>query len=382
MPKIRCALVCGGMSPEHSVSLVSAASIMRAMHKKRYEIIPILIHTDGTWVLGSDNPDELEKDGFANEADAEKDGLTASHSVDTERTQLVLGMGNRHLYAVSADEGAPVEDLGAIDVVFPVLHGAFGEDGTIQGMLEMAQIPYVGCGVVASGLAMDKHMMKIILDEANIPNVPYVLATATQWAENSEQIRAEIREKLSYPVFVKPARAGSSVGVTKVSSEDELGAALEKAHRVDPKALVETGIDGREIECAVLGGRTGKPARAAVLGEIRLGDNEAGFYDYNNKYLGTAELHLDIPAHVEETTAEKMRALAVKVFDAFGCEGLTRVDFFLTPEGEIYVNEHNTMPGFTTVSMYPKMWEAAGLTYPQLIDELVDLALERPLGVR
>lgn len=378
MSKIRCALICGGMSPEHSVSLVSAASIMGAIDRERYEVIPIKIRKDGTWVLAPDNPEELSKEGFDQTEESAAHAQEGAGSLDT---QLVLGMANRHLYEISSD-GSTVKDFGVIDVVFPVLHGPFGEDGTIQGMLEIAQIPYVGCGVVASGAAMDKHMMKIILDEAGIPYVPYVLATAQMWAGQPERILAQVRDTLTYPVFVKPARAGSSIGVTKVESEAELGAALDKAHRVDPKALIETGIDGREIECAVLGGHGTERARAAVLGEIRLGNNDAGFYDYSNKYLGTAELHLDIPANVEEETAEKMRALAVEVFEAFGCEGLTRVDFFLTPQGKIYVNEQNTMPGFTAVSMYPKMWEAAGLSYSQLIDELVSLALERPLGVR
>lgn len=378
MSKIRLALICGGMSPEHSVSLVSAASIMSAIDRERYEIIPIKITREGAWVLAPNNPEELSSDGFA---ETEECATQSGQSAGVPSAQLVLGMADRRLYEISSD-GSAIKDLGKIDVVFPVLHGPFGEDGTIQGMLDMAQIPYVGCGVVASGTAMDKHMMKIILDEAAIPNVPYVLATVQRWSEQPEQIIREVREKLDYPVFVKPARAGSSIGVTKVSSEAELGAALEKAHRVDPKALIETGIDGREIECAVLGGHGSERARAAVLGEIRLGTNDAGFYDYNNKYLGTAELHLDIPANVEEETVQKMRALAVDVFEAFGCEGLTRVDFFLTPNGQIYVNEQNTMPGFTAVSMYPKMWEAAGLPYSQLIDELVSLALERPLGVR
>ncbi len=369
MSKIRLALVYGGMSGEHSVSLVTAASVMRAIDRDRYELTAIAIRKDGSWVPGTTDPDELEAHGFGGE-------------VPENDRQIVLGMKDRTFYVVPADGSGRLEKLAEVDVVFPLLHGPFGEDGTIQGMFEMARIPYVGCGVFASAAGMDKHVMKLVLDGAGIPYAPYVLVTRRRWERDPDGVHAEVAENLAYPVFVKPARAGSSIGVSKVEAPEGLAAAIEEAQKVDPKVLVETGIDAREIECAVLGSHGGERPRAAYLGEIVLGENEAGWYDYSNKYLGGTELTLRIPAEIDPPVGKKMHEIALAVFEAFECEGLTRVDMFLAPDGTVMVNELNTMPGFTAVSMYPKMWEKANLPYPKLIDELVALALERPTGIR
>lgn len=369
MPKIRLALVYGGMSGEHSISLVTAASVMRALDMDAYDVTTIGIRKDGTWVPGASDPSELEALGFQGE-------------VPESDRHIVLGMNDRTFYVAPTHGSGALEKYAEVDVVFPLLHGPFGEDGTIQGMFEMAQIPYVGCGVFSSAAAMDKHVMKLVLNEAGIPYAPYVVVTRRKWEADPHSVEAEISEKLTYPVFVKPARAGSSLGVSKVDNPQQLGQAFATAHAVDPKALVETGIEAREIECAVLGSRDGGRPRGGYLGEIVLGENEAGFYDYANKYLSTAQLQLQIPADIDPPVAKRMHSMALDVFEAFECEGLTRVDFFLTPHGDIMVNELNTMPGFTSVSMYPKMWEKAGLPYSQLLDELIGLALDRPIGIR
>ncbi|MCF2707118.1 D-alanine--D-alanine ligase [Arcanobacterium haemolyticum] len=363
------------MSGEHSVSCLTAASVMNAMDPEKYEILPIGIRQDGTWVPGVRDPKLLEAAGPR--------GI-----VEPSTQQILLGTGAGHdavysteIAARGASQGT-LTQLGEIDVAFPLLHGPFGEDGTIQGMLEMAGIPYVGSGVFASAAGMDKHYMKVVLESAGIPVAPYVLVTAKRWRTQREAVLAEVSEKLTYPVFVKPARAGSSLGITKVACVDDLAAAVEFAQQTDPKVLIEQGVVGREIECAVLGGHGDDDARASVLGEIVLDMEPGSWYDFDTKYIETEDFHMEIPAKVEPEIAERMRAMAVDVFDAFECEGMTRVDFFLTNSGEIIVNEHNTIPGFTAVSMYPILWENTGLPYSDLIDELLSLALERPVGLR
>ncbi|MFT0846745.1 D-alanine--D-alanine ligase family protein [Actinomycetaceae bacterium L2_0104] len=368
--KIRVALIYGGMSGEHSVSCLTAASVMRAVDPDKYEILPIGIRRDGTWVPGVADPLQLESAGPRGE-------------VGSSDELILLGTGADKVIAIDlVNSGAGVlQNLGRVDVAFPLLHGPFGEDGTIQGMLEMAGVPYVGSGVFASAAGMDKHYMKVVLEAAGIPVAPYVVATAKRWRTSHDDVIAEVNEKLSFPVFVKPARAGSSLGITRVDGPQELDAAVEYAQKTDPKVLIEQGVVGREIECAVLGGHGDEPARASVLGEIVV-DEQDSWYDYETKYVQTEGFHMEIPASVEAATAERMRAMAVEVFDAFECEGLTRVDFFLTDGGEVLVNEHNTIPGFTQFSMYPVLWQQTGLPYGELIDELISLALERPVGLR
>lgn len=366
MLKKRVALIYGGMSGEHSVSCLTAASVMRVINREIYEVVPIGIRRDGTWVPGENDPDALESQGAAAE-------------VTSHEAQILLSTGGtRQLYALGAD-GA-WENLGKIDVAFPLLHGPFGEDGTIQGMLEMAGIPYVGCGVFASASGMDKHYMKVVLESAHIPVAPYVVVTPGRWHLHREEVLNEVEERLSFPVFVKPARAGSSLGIVKANNREEVVEAIAQAQRTDPKVIVEQGVKGREIECAVVGGRGNDGARASVVGEIVM--DGVDWYDFNTKYVQTEGFHMDIPAKVSPEVSERMRAMAVRVFDAFDCEGMTRVDFFLTDQGDVLVNEHNTIPGFTRFSMYPLLWEASGLSYPELVEELISLALDRPIGLR
>lgn len=374
--KIRVALIYGGISGEHSVSCLTAASAMRAMDPEKYEIIPIGICRDGTWVPGVSDPSVLEAAGPTGE-------------VAPSDTEVLLGIGDARdvIYTVSKGTQEPgahpeLTVLGHVDVAFPLLHGPFGEDGTIQGMLEMAGIPYVGSGVFASAAGMDKHFMKVVLEAANIPVAPYVVTTPTRWRTERHMVLAEVAQKLTYPLFVKPARAGSSLGITKVTSPEDLESAVEFAQHTDPKVLIEQGVVGREIECGVLGGHGDDPARASVLGEIALDMEPGSWYDYSTKYVETEGFHMEIPASVDPAISQKMREMAIRVFDAFECEGMTRVDFFLTEDHQIIVNEHNTIPGFTAMSMYPVLWEHSGLPYAQLIDELISLACERPVGLR
>ena len=362
--RIRVALIYGGASGEHSVSCLTAASVMRAMDPDKYEVLPIGIRKDGTWVPGTINPAELEESGPHGEVPDSPD-------------RMVIGSGEDGsvVYRVGTDR----VDAYAVDVAFPLLHGPFGEDGTIQGLFEMAGLPYVGAGVFASAAGMDKHYMKVVLEAAGLPVVPYVLATSKLWRHEREVVMRKAQETLTWPVFVKPARAGSSLGISRVERVEDLPAAIQTAQEVDPKVLIEQGIVGREIECAVLGGHGDDPARASVLGEIAL---DTQWYDFETKYVETEGFHMEIPATVEESVSETMRSMAVEVFDAFECEGMTRVDFFLTEAGNVFVNEHNTIPGFTSFSMYPVLWEQTGLAYPDLIDELIALAIERPIGLR
>ncbi|MGO1591604.1 MAG: D-alanine--D-alanine ligase family protein [Ancrocorticia sp.] len=362
--RIRVALIYGGASGEHSVSCLTAASVMRAMDPAKYEVLPIGIRKDGTWVPGTVDPEELEAAGPHGEVPESPD-------------RMVIGSGEDG--CVVYHVGTERVDAYAVDVAFPLLHGPFGEDGTIQGLLEIAGLPYVGAGVFASAAGMDKHYMKVVLEAASLPVVPYVLATSKRWRHERDAVIKEAEETLTWPVFVKPARAGSSLGITRVERAQDLPAAVKTAQDVDPKVLIEQGVAGREIECAVLGGHGDDSARASVLGEIAL-DTE--WYDYETKYVETEGFHMEIPANITGEAAESMQSMAVEVFDAFECEGMTRVDFFLAESGEIFVNEHNTIPGFTAFSMYPVLWEKTGLEYPKLIDELVDLALERPIGLR
>jgi D-alanine-D-alanine ligase len=266
-----------------------------------------------------------------------------------------------------------VESLGDVEIVFPILHGPWGEDGTVQGMLELVGLPYVGSGVLASALGMDKHFTKTVLLQAGIPVAPWQTVTAQQWRTTPDRVEADARS-LGLPAFVKPARAGSSVGVTKVKAWDELAAAVEVALAEDDRVLIESAVVGREVEIAVLGGRPGEPARASVAGEVVVTGRD--FYDFAAKYLDAPGIDLVCPADLTEVELADMADLAVRAFDAIGGEGLARVDFFLTADGFV-INEINTMPGFTPISMFPRCWQESGLSYPDLIDELIQVALSR-----
>jgi len=366
--RIRIALVFGGRSSEHAVSCATAASVLEALDRDRYDVVPVGIGKDGHWVLAPDDPAAFR--------------LSSGHvpEVDSAAVSVIVPTSATDRTFVVHEAGEPPRTLGEVDVVFPLLHGPFGEDGTIQGLLDLADVRYVGSGVTASAAMMDKHVMKVLLASAGLPVGPYVVITDKEWRRDPAAAMDAVHG-LSWPVFVKPARAGSSMGITKVSEPTALEAAIEAAREHDPKVVVEAAVFGREIECGVLEGHGTDPTRTSELGECIVVQNH-DFYDFEAKYLSEADVRLETPADVPADTATRIREMAAQAFDVAGCEGLARVDFFLTEHGEVLVNEVNTMPGFTPSSMYPRMWAASGVAYPELIDELVALALERRTGLR
>ena len=367
--RTRVAVVFGGRSEEHAISCATAASVLRTLDRERYDVVPIGITREGRWVLVDDDPGALEiREG------------RLPRVPDTGR-QVVVPMGGRDRDLRVVAEGGTTTDLGEVHVVFPLLHGPFGEDGTIQGLLELADIRYVGCGVLASAAMMDKHVMKLIFAAAGLAVGPYAVITDLDW-QRDRAAALDAATSLQFPVFVKPARAGSSVGVYKVERPEELEAAVEKARDHDPKVLVEQGIVGREIECGVLQGRGVDLPRVSECGEITVVGGGHEFYDFEAKYLDEESVRIKVPADVAPSVSEEMQRVARTAFEAAGCEGLARVDCFVTEGGEVIINEINTMPGFTPFSMYPQAWAASGLTYAELVDELIALALERPLGLR
>lgn len=348
--RIRVAVVFGGRSSEHAISCVTAGSVLRAIDREKYDVVPIGITRDGQWVQEVDDPDR--------------------HRI-SDAGQLP-----------SVDPTLPpaTREFDDIDVVFPLLHGPWGEDGTIQGLFEMSDVRYVGSGVLASAVSMDKAFMKIALVAAGLPVMPGTTISAREWAEQEVAVHARCAQ-LGYPLFVKPARGGSSIGIAKAHGPDELAAAIEGALAHDPKVLIEVSAEGaREIECGVLEDLDGT-VEVSVPAEIRItGDHE--FYDFEAKYLPDEATQLDVPAVLDEETTLRMQDLAAATFRAAGCEGLARVDFFLMPDGSLVVNELNTMPGFTPLSMFPQMWAATGLAYGALVDRLLTLALQRDTGLR
>lgn len=366
MTKIRVAVVFGGTSGEHSISCATAAGVLREIDRTRFEVVPIGITSAGQWVTMPDDAAAIA-------------GGQAQVPSKAESVAFVMGVDENKLVALAP--GGEVRALGAVDVVFPVLHGPFGEDGTIQGLLEMAGVRYVGSGVLASAMGMDKHFMKVGLAAAGIPIGPYVVATARQWRNERESIMAAVAA-LKFPVFVKPARAGSSLGVIKVENIDGVPDAVAAAQQHDPKVLIEQGLAGRELECGVLEGHGDQPSRSAEIGEIALDASAATFYDYETKYFSSAVATLTCPAEIPASVRAELREMAARAFDALGCEGLARVDFFWDPTEGAVVNEINTMPGFTPISMFPITWAAAGMPYSQLVTELIELALERGTGLR
>lgn len=365
----RIAVVFGGRSNEHAISCVTAGSVLAAIDRSKYDVIPIGIAPDGRWVLESDDPARLEING--------PDRLPG---VDGSRASVTLQRQTGSAELVVHDAVAAPRTLGEVDVVFPVLHGPWGEDGTIQGLLELAGVRYVGAGVLASAVSMDKAFMKVILSAAGLPTMPSINVTARDWYRDPDRVRHDVAD-LGYPVFVKPARGGSSIGISKVHTVSELADALEEAHRHDPKALVEVAAEGaREIECGVLQALDGAP-ETSLPAEIRVtGEHE--FYDFAAKYLPEEATALDVPANLPAELTARLQEMAALAFVAVGCEGLARVDFFLTAEGGLVINEINTMPGFTPLSMFPRMWAASGLDYPALVDRLIALALARDTGLR
>jgi D-alanine-D-alanine ligase len=350
--RIRVGVLFGGRSGEHEVSLISADSVIKALDPAKYEVVPIGISREGRWCLGREAlkllPQVLDQ------------GTPVIPSVDPHGPKLVPLKPAGNLLA-------PPQ----IDVIFPVLHGTFGEDGTIQGLLELAGIPYVGAGVLGSAVGMDKDVMKRLFRDAGLPVVEWVVVLRNEWKQSPARFRKLIETKLGYPLFVKPANLGSSVGISKVHNRRELGPAIDLAARYDRKVIVEIGLDAREIECSVLGNDQPK---ASVPGEI-VPVNE--FYDYEAKYVKEGS-ELLIPAKLSPSETRCVRDLAIRAFRAVDCAGMARVDFLLDrPSGKLFVNELNTIPGFTPISMYPKLWEASGVPYPALLDRLIELALER-----
>lgn len=365
----RVAVVFGGRSGEHAISCVTAAGVLRAIDRTAYDVVPIGITPSGRWVLARDDPAHWEITG----------GVLPEVGAD-EGPQVVVPLesGIREL-AVLEPAQVP-RTLGEVDVVLPLLHGPFGEDGTLQGLLELADVRYVGSGVLASAVSMDKHYMKLILEAEGLPVGPHFVVTGRQWQRDRDQVYQDA-EELGWPVFVKPARAGSSLGISRVKGPADLEAAIEEACRHDPKVVIEAMISGREVECAVLESPNGRPAVTSLPGEIVVVRGH-DFYDFDAKYLDESAVDLVCPANLPDEVTHRVREMAARTFEVLGCEGLARVDFFVQDDGTVIVNEINTMPGFTPVSMYPRMWQQTGLSYPDLVDRLIKLALARPTGLR
>lgn len=382
MTKLRVGVLFGGRSGEHEVSLMSAASVLKAINPKKYEIVPIGITKEGRWLTPPDAERLLRGEAVQSEssavlpASAKAATASAASAFANETGVTSPTMPQSVGLAAFADIARSGERAINVDVIFPVLHGTFGEDGTIQGLLELADIAYVGAGVLGSATGMDKDVMKKLFAAADLPMVKHVTVMRREWEQSPKKVRKHIENKLKYPLFVKPANLGSSVGISKVRDRDQLAAGMEEAARYDRKIVIEEGVGGkkhkaRELECAVLGN---DEPRASVVGEIVPG---AEFYSYNDKYVDEGSKPI-IPAPINKKTSKAVQEMAVLAFKAVDCCGLARVDFLMDPRsGKVYLNEINTMPGFTKISMYPKMWEASGLPYSDLIDQLIQLALER-----
>jgi len=385
MKKLRVGVLFGGRSGEHEVSLLSAASVLNAIDKKKYEVVPIGITKEGRWLSAAYAERLLKGDQASPEPRHLRAGdpeATSAAAVLAKGEGVVVPPipGENHSALVPFETSAQEMHAAAnpidVDIIFPVLHGTFGEDGTIQGLLELADIPYVGAGVLGSSAGMDKDVMKKLFREAGLPIVKHVTVLRTAWRKEPKKVRKQIEAALKYPVFVKPANLGSSVGISKVHDRSELDAAMDEAARFDRKLVIEQGVGGakskaREIECSVLG--NDEPS-ASIPGEI-VPIKE--FYDYDAKYLDEGS-ELIIPAKLPKAKLKEVQRLAVQSFQAVDCAGLARVDFLMDPRtGKMFVNEINTMPGFTSISMYPKLWAATGIKYPDLIDRLIQLGLER-----
>ena len=371
--RIKVAVVFGGRSSEHAISCVSAGSILRNLDSRRFEVIPVGITAQGSWVLTDGDPAALTITDRRLPGVTSESGPALALPADPQRAgQLV---------ALTSGAAAVGAVLASVDVVFPVLHGPYGEDGTVQGLLELAGVPYVGAGVLSSAAGMDKEFTKKLLVAEGLPIGAYAVLRPGQ--PDNPALDVDERERLGLPVFVKPARGGSSIGVSRVRHWDELPAAIADARRHDPKVIIEAEVAGRELECGVLEFPDGT-VRGSTVGEIRVAGvrgREDSFYDFATKYLDSAAAELDVPAKIDDDAADAVRRLAVRAFAALDCQGLARVDFFLTDDGPV-VNEVNTMPGFTTISMYPRMWAASGVDYSTLLTTMIETALARGTGLR
>ena len=358
MTKLRVGVIYGGKSGEHEVSIASAASIFKHIDRAKYDPVPILIEKSGRWVLGGQAPKAISAADVHAEASARGSGSSLENAAvgGEQAVEPTAALSDTH-----------------IDVVFPVLHGPYGEDGTIQGLLELANVPYVGAGVLGSAVGMDKAVMKTLFQARGLPVGPYLVVLRREWDRDATGLTERVSRELRYPVFVKPANLGSSVGISKAKSDDEFREAMRVALEYDRKIVIEAAVPkAREIECAVLGN---DEPQASIPGEIV---PRREFYDYAAKYLDADGSTCLIPAPLDPAKAREIQRLSVEAFKAVDGSGLSRVDFLIARDtGETYVNEVNTMPGFTTISMYPKMWEASGLSYPALLDRLITLAVER-----
>jgi D-alanine-D-alanine ligase len=364
--KLRVGVVFGGRNSEHEVSLKSARAVMDALDKSKYEVVPIGIDKAGRWVLGADPLLALES--------ASDVGLLGREpKAGVVRSDAPAHVTRGRLPDDALPVGLPSSDgpNGPVDVIVPVLHGLYGEDGTLQGLLDIADVPYVGCGVLAAAVGMDKGVMKAAFAAAGLPQVPYRLVLRRDWERDREGVLRMLESELTYPMFTKPANAGSSVGISKCKTGAELAAGMDEACKHDRRLIVEQGISPRELEVAVLGNDDPK---ASIVGEIVPGNE---WYDYEDKYLG-GRTQYHIPAPIPEAVSDKVRAMAVAAFKAIDGAGLARVDFLLDKNtGDLYLNEVNTFPGFTQISMYPKLWGATGVSYAELLDKLIELAIER-----
>ncbi len=370
VPRTRVALIFGGQSPEHGVSCLTAASVLQAIDSSRFDVVAVGITREGRWTqvpLGVVANYSVVDGRVPQVADGDRDAI------------WMLGASGCE---VASRDGESLIDVHGVDVAFALLHGPYGEDGTIQGLFEMMGIRYVGSGVAASAIGMDKHHMKVAFEAAGLPVWPYVVATAQRWQDERDTVVDEVSE-LQFPVFVKPCRGGSSLGITRVTDISGLDDAMAGAQVHDPKVIIEQGFVGaRELECAVLANPEA-PQRcdASTVGEVRVLAKD-GFYDFEAKYIADDQAALDIPARIPDELTTEIQAVAKRAFHAVGAEGLARVDVFATLDGEVWVNEINTMPGFTEISMFPKLMRHDGMTYPQLVETLIDLAMTRPAGLR
>ncbi|GEB51594.1 D-alanine--D-alanine ligase family protein [Streptomyces cacaoi] len=371
-PKPRVAVVFGGRSSEHAISVVTAGAVLSAIDRDKYEVLPIGITADGRWALTADDPERMAIE------DRKLPDVAELADSDTGGVLLPVTPGAREV--VHTEPGQVPKTLGEVDVVFPVLHGPYGEDGTLQGLLELSGVPYVGAGVLSSAVGMDKEYMKRIFTSFGLPVGPYVTIRPREWERDPAGARKKIVDFAAdhgWPVFVKPARAGSSMGISKVDQLAGIDEAVEEARRHDPKIIVESLLSGREIECGVLEFEDGP--RASVPAEIPPVSSH-DFYDFEAKYIDSTSGV--VPAPLTEEQTARVQELAVRAFEAASCEGLVRADFFLGDDGEFVINEINTMPGFTPISMYPRMWQESGVSYPELVDRLLQAALNRPTGLR
>jgi D-alanine-D-alanine ligase len=364
--KLRVGVIFGGRSGEHEISVRSATAVIQAIDHGKYDVVPIAITKEGKW-LAPPAAAQLLSNGTRAFLDA---GI-----VDVSDTEIAILGDPSHQGLTSLQSDGQDFSTAKLDVVFPVLHGPYGEDGTLQGLLEMADIPYVGCGVVASACGMDKVAMKMLFAQAGLPICKHVWFLRSQWRNDQTAVLLRITSEIGFPCFVKPANLGSSVGISKATDVDSLIAAVSLAAQYDRKVIVEELVDGRELECAVIGN---DEPEASLPGEYVVYDEAARFLDYTEKYAGTGHVEFVVPAPVSQVVSEEIRRMAIQAFQSIDGSGLARVDFFLTRDTEkLLLNELNTLPGLTEVSGYPKMWEASGLPFPQVLDRLIQLAFER-----